>query len=101
MDEDETQSGIVLASAFKVAAEKTNSGILDALSVFLTLACGAYAGLAFGVVHLLLERVKTKRLWLALAIAMPIGLVLGYVSFEGSRELSKAIRQIAAIESND
>ena len=91
---------IVLASAFSVAASKTDSIVLDGLAGILRITCAAYAGFAFGILSLAVDRIKTDKLWLALLIAIPLGLAMGVTAFEGSKALAEAINQLAGLDNN-
>jgi hypothetical protein len=92
---------IVLAAAFKIAAVKSESMLLEVFSILLILACAAYTGIALGLLHVAIDSLRLKSWWLTRLILVALAVGMGVFSFHGSRQLSAAIIEIAEIQSND
>ncbi|MEO9599082.1 hypothetical protein [Parasphingorhabdus sp.] len=89
---------IVLAAVFRVAADQIESLTLSILSGLLILVIGAYVGFPIGYLYPLSNRIKTNNWRIALAIALPLGLLIGGGAFFVAKEISDAVTAIAGIE---
>lgn len=85
---------LALAVLFRFAAVKTDSLLIDVLSFLISCAVGAYAGLPLGVIMGPLNRIKTKNIWVALAICAPLAIVVVAIVQVITKQIGIAVDQM-------
>lgn len=88
---------VALAVFFRVAADNTNSLLIEIMAVLAGCVVGAYAGTPVGLLIAKLDRIKTRKLWVAFLVALPIALLWGWAALETGRQISNAVKQIAEV----
>lgn len=89
---------IILAAVCRVAADQTESLVLDVFAAVMIIIVGGYAGFPVGYLFQAGSKVKTKDWRIAVAVALPLGLIVAGGAFILGIEVSEAIRAIASLE---
>lgn len=91
---------MALAVFFHIAADQTDSFVIDVLSFLITCTVGAYIALPIGFLGQRLDRIKTKDWRIAVGIALPLGTLIAIGAHHIGSEISHAVSEIARLGSS-
>ena len=92
---------IVLTAAFKIAATKTESLFIEIFVVILTLSCGFYSGVAFGMANFWIEKFRMRRTSSIFIFLATVSVVMCFAAFELSRQIAIAIEQFTVANADE
>jgi hypothetical protein len=86
---------MALAVFFHIAADQTESTVIDVMSFLITCTVAAYMALPVGLLGQRLDHIKTKDWRVAFAIALPLGALMAFGAHHIGSEISQAVSEIA------
>ena len=92
---------MALAAVFRVAADQVHSYFIEAMATILIFIIGAYSGLPIGLLYYKLRGFTTKSLMAAIAIALPISIIVSMLAFFGGIEVSHSVKALSQVSAND
>ena len=92
---------LALAAVFHAAADRTDSITIEVFAFALSFIAAGYAGLPIGFALIGADRIRTKKLWLALLVALPGGILFAYLAHAGGKQVSEMIDEFVAIQVDD